>query len=63
MRCPRSSRTPNGHRFHVYQFAGDYDPAGYPAALRKPAPPVRWRGSATEMTDPVLSRIDAEQLG
>ncbi|MEV8547008.1 FkbM family methyltransferase [Streptomyces sp. NPDC051572] len=50
------------HGFHVYQLANDYDPASYPAALRKPVPPVRWRGPVTEMTDLVLSRIDAEQL-
>ncbi|WP_405691346.1 hypothetical protein [Streptomyces sp. NBC_00057] len=57
MRCPRSSRTPSEHRFHVW-LANDYDPASYPAALRKPVPPVRWRGPVTEMTDLVLSRID-----
>lgn len=50
------------HGFHVYRLANDYDPATYPTALRRPTPPERWRGPVTEMTDLVLSRVDAEQL-
>lgn len=50
------------HGFHVYRLANDYDPAGYPAALRRPRPPVRWRGPVTEESDLVFSRVDAETL-
>lgn len=50
------------HGFHVYRLTNDYDPATYPTALRRPAPPARWHGPITEMTDLVLSRVDAEQL-
>ncbi|MGW1761552.1 FkbM family methyltransferase, partial [Streptomyces mirabilis] len=34
------------HGFHAYRLANDYAAASYPAALRRPAPPVRWRGAA-----------------
>ena len=50
------------HGFHVYRLANDYDPASYPAALRCPAAPVRWRRPVTEMSDLVFSRTDAEGL-
>ncbi|MFD7486999.1 FkbM family methyltransferase, partial [Streptomyces mirabilis] len=35
------------HGFHTYRLANDYAAASYPAALRRPAPPVRWRGPRT----------------
>lgn len=50
------------HRFHVYRLANDYAAAGYPVALRRPAPAVRWHGPVTEMSDLVFSRTDAETL-
>nr|WP_244184388.1 FkbM family methyltransferase [Streptomyces cellostaticus] len=48
--------------FHVYRLANDYAAASYPAALRRPAPAVRWHGPVTEMSDLVFSRTDAETL-
>lgn len=48
--------------FHLYRLANDYAAASYPAALRRPAPPVRWRRPVTEMSDLVFSRLDAEVL-
>ncbi|MET8945425.1 FkbM family methyltransferase [Streptomyces sp. NPDC004542] len=50
------------HGFHAYRMANDYAAASYPAALRRPLPPVRWRGPITEMSDLVFSRLDAETL-
>lgn len=50
------------HGFHVYRLANDYAAASYPAALRRPAPAVRWHGPITEMSDLVFSRTDAETL-
>ncbi|MFD7055563.1 FkbM family methyltransferase [Streptomyces mirabilis] len=50
------------HGFHTYRLANDYAAASYPAALRRPAPPVRWRGPVTEMSDLVFSRLDIETL-
>ncbi|MFJ9893601.1 FkbM family methyltransferase [Streptomyces sp. NPDC091280] len=50
------------HGFHLYRLANDYAAASYPAALRRPAPPVRWRMPVTEMSDLVFSRLDAETL-
>ncbi|MGW4981618.1 FkbM family methyltransferase [Streptomyces mirabilis] len=50
------------HGFHTYRLANDYAAAGYPASLRRPAPPVRWRGPVTEMSDLVFSRLDVETL-
>jgi FkbM family methyltransferase len=48
--------------FHAYRLANDYDPGSYPAAIRHPRAPVRWRGPITEEMDLVFSRIDAEIL-
>jgi hypothetical protein len=48
--------------FHLYRLPNDYAAASYPAALRRPAAPVRWRGPVTEMSDLVLSRTNAETL-
>ncbi|MET8855529.1 FkbM family methyltransferase [Streptomyces sp. NPDC004579] len=50
------------HGFHVYRLPTDYTAASYPAALHRPAPPVRWTGPITEMSDMVFSRTDAETL-
>ncbi|MGI5438671.1 FkbM family methyltransferase [Streptomyces shenzhenensis] len=50
------------HGFHVYRLPNDYAAASYPAALRRPAPPVRWHGPVTEMSDLVFSRTDAPSL-
>lgn len=50
------------HGFHAYRMANDYAAGSYPAALRRPLPPVRWRGPVTEMSDLVFSRRDAETL-
>lgn len=50
------------HGFHVYRLANDYAASSYPAALRRPAPPVRWHGPVTEMSDLVFSRTDAATL-
>jgi hypothetical protein len=51
------------HGFHAYRLANDYDPGSYPAAIRHPKPPVRWRGPVTEESDLVFSRVDEETLG
>ncbi|MGW3120689.1 hypothetical protein ACWDBW_26670 [Streptomyces sp. NPDC001107] len=48
--------------FHVYRLADDYAATSYPAALRSPAPAVRWHGPITEMSDLIFSRTDAETL-
>ncbi|MFJ4648213.1 FkbM family methyltransferase [Streptomyces bobili] len=48
--------------FHVYRMPNDYAAASYPAAVRRPVPPVRWQRPVTEMSDLVFSRIDAETL-
>ncbi|MEV7003664.1 hypothetical protein AB0N62_39205 [Streptomyces sp. NPDC093982] len=50
------------HGFHAYRLANDYAAASYPAALRRPAPAVRWHGPVPEMSDLVFSRTDAETL-
>ncbi|WP_232838680.1 FkbM family methyltransferase [Streptomyces geranii] len=50
------------HGFHAYRMPNDYTASSYPAALRHPAPPVRWRGPIMEMSDLVFSRADAEIL-
>ncbi|MGW2799540.1 FkbM family methyltransferase [Streptomyces sp. NPDC001269] len=52
----------NAHGFHAYRMANDYGAGSYPAALRRPVPPVRWRRPITEMSDLVFSRLDAETL-
>lgn len=48
--------------FHPYRVLNDYDPGSYPAAVRRPQPPKRWREFVTEEVDLVFSRIDAERL-
>ena len=48
--------------FHTYRLANDYAAASYPAALRRPVPPVRWNKPITEMSDLVFSRVDADTL-
>ncbi|MEU3732189.1 FkbM family methyltransferase [Streptomyces sp. NPDC033538] len=50
------------HGFHTYRLANDYAPRSYPGALRRPEPPVRWRGPVTAESDLVFSRVDAETL-
>lgn len=50
------------HGFHTYRLANDYAPESYPRALRRPRPPVRWRGPVTAESDLVFSRVDAEML-
>jgi FkbM family methyltransferase len=50
------------HGFHVYRLPNDYASTSYPAVLRRPTPPVRWRGPVTEMSDLVFSRVDADTL-
>lgn len=52
----------NAHGFHAYRLVNDYAAGSYPAALRRPVPPVRWRGPLTEMSDLVFSRRDVETL-
>jgi FkbM family methyltransferase len=44
------------HGFHTYRIANDYTAASYPAAVRRPAPPLPWPGPVTEMSDLVFSR-------
>lgn len=51
-----------GHGFHTYRIANDYRPGRYPAAIRAPRPPVRWRGPLPEVSDLIFSRVDAETL-
>ncbi|MET9529750.1 FkbM family methyltransferase [Streptomyces sp. NPDC006649] len=50
------------HGFHTYHLANDYAPESYPSALRRPKPPVRWRGPVTAESDLIFSRVDAEIL-
>jgi FkbM family methyltransferase len=50
------------HGFHAYRLANDYDSGSYPAAIRRPQPPRRWREPIREEMDLVFSRIDAETL-
>lgn len=50
------------HGFHTYRLPNDYAAASYPAALREPRPPERWRRPVEEMGDLVFSRIDTESL-
>ncbi|ARF56599.1 FkbM family methyltransferase [Streptomyces gilvosporeus] len=50
------------HGFHVYRLPNDYAAGSYPAALRRPAVPVRWRGPVVEESDLIFSRVDAEEL-
>ncbi|MEU6312236.1 FkbM family methyltransferase [Streptomyces sp. NPDC047014] len=50
------------HGFHVYRIVNDYDPTSYPRAVRRPAVPLRWDGSISEMSDLVFSRVDADHL-
>lgn len=50
------------HRFPPYLLANDYAAASYPAALRRPAPPVQWHMPVTEMSDLVFSRTDAAAM-
>jgi FkbM family methyltransferase len=50
------------HGFHPYLLPSDYRPDSYPLALRRPAPPVRWRGPVVGESELVFSRIDAEAL-
>ncbi|EGX54623.1 MULTISPECIES: hypothetical protein [Streptomyces] len=52
----------NAHGFHAYRLVNDYGAGSYPAALRRPVPPMRWRGPVTEMSDLVFSRLDVETL-
>ncbi|MDH2388179.1 FkbM family methyltransferase [Streptomyces sp. HNM0663] len=54
--------TMRSHGFHVYRLANDYSPESYPKAIRRPLPPVRWRGPVVEESDLVFSRVDAEEL-
>ncbi|MFI7318192.1 FkbM family methyltransferase [Streptomyces venezuelae] len=48
--------------FHAYRLINEYGPGTYPAAIRRPAPPVRWREPITGETELVFSRVDAETL-
>ncbi|GAA2317538.1 FkbM family methyltransferase [Streptomyces kunmingensis] len=50
------------HGFHRYRLPTDYAAAGYPRAIRRPAPPVRWREPITGETELIFSRTDAEIL-
>ncbi|MFF6786838.1 FkbM family methyltransferase [Streptomyces sp. NPDC012510] len=50
------------HGFHVYRLPNDYAAASYPAAIHRPAPPVRWQRPVTEMSDLIFSRTDAATL-
>ncbi|WP_369211611.1 FkbM family methyltransferase [Streptomyces flavofungini] len=51
------------HGFHTYRLPTDYRPENYPRALRRPEPPVRWRGPVVGESELVFSRVDAETLG
>ncbi|GAA1921270.1 FkbM family methyltransferase [Streptomyces durmitorensis] len=51
-----------GHGFRTYRLPTDYRPENYPRALRRPEPPVRWRGPIVGESELVFSRIDAETL-
>jgi FkbM family methyltransferase len=48
--------------FHVYRLTNDYAADSYPAAMRRPLPPERWTQPVTEMSDLILSRVDATHL-
>jgi FkbM family methyltransferase len=53
------------HGWHPYLIANDYRPGSYPAALRRPRPPLRLRLPITGLPDPadlVFSRTEAERL-
>lgn len=50
------------HGFHTYRLPTDYRPENYPRALRRPEPPVRWRGPIVGESELVFSRVDAEVL-
>ncbi|MFF0744296.1 FkbM family methyltransferase [Streptomyces sp. NPDC004111] len=50
------------HGFHTYRLPSDYKPESYPLALRRPTPPVRWRGPIVGESELVFSRVDAESL-
>jgi hypothetical protein len=50
------------HGFHTYRLPSDYRPESYPLALRRPMPPVRWRGPIVGESELVFSRIDATVL-
>lgn len=50
------------HGFHTYRLPTDYRPENYPRALRRPEPPVRWRGPIVGESELVFSRVDAEIL-
>lgn len=50
------------HGFHPYRLVNDYDPAGYPSALSRPAVPQRWEQPLVEMSDLIFSRTDAPEL-
>lgn len=51
------------HGFCTYRLPTDYRPENYPRALRRPEPPVRWRGPIVGESELVFSRVDAETLG
>ena len=48
--------------FHAYRVANRYEAGGYPAALRRPEPPIRWHGPITEESELIFSRTDAQTL-
>ncbi|TMR27490.1 hypothetical protein [Actinomadura geliboluensis] len=51
--------------FHAYLLANDYRARSYPAAMRRPAAPVRLHAPFTGLRDPsdlVFSRTDADRL-
>lgn len=50
------------HGFRAYRLPTDYRPENYPRALRRPEPPVRWRGPIVGESELVFSRVDAETL-
>jgi FkbM family methyltransferase len=50
------------HGFRTYRLPTDYRPENYPRALRRPEPPVRWRGPIVGESELVFSRVDAETL-
>ncbi|MEV2252128.1 FkbM family methyltransferase [Streptomyces sp. NPDC050147] len=50
------------HGFRTYRLPTDYRPENYPRALRRPEPPIRWRGPVVGETELIFSRVDAETL-
>ncbi|WP_185034173.1 FkbM family methyltransferase [Streptomyces candidus] len=50
------------HGFHTYRLPSEYRPESYPPAIRRPTPPVRWRGPIVGESELLFSRIDAEVL-